>query len=664
MPGPRPDPDALLQHIIAEEQQETRGKLKIYLGAAPGVGKTYSMLHDALVERSKGLDVVIGVAESHGRQEINLIIKKFHILPKLSVNYNGKTLLEFDLDAALKRHPGLILIDEMAHTNVPNVRHKKRWQDIKELIDCGIDVYTTLNVQHIESLNNDVYQIIHAPVHETVPDLMLEMADTIELVDLPPEELLERLHDGKIYVPKQAELASEFFFRKGNLIALRELALRIVAQSVRAQVLLYRQNQGIKNIWPTSAKLLVCVGGNIESLRLIRIAKQISSNLKTDWVAVYVDTTFGRTSKQKLATATKQLHLAEQLGAEIRVLTGLNIVKEILAFAREQNVTQIMVAKHIRTRWRDIFMRNLSDEIVRESGEIDVYIMTGSKGQATSETGRKVKFQSEYSIHWHMYVFSISTIAIITWFSFLLSPFIGHNALIMLYMIGITTISLFGGLGPSILGSLFGIISYDFLFLGKPSSFTDFNPESWFVLLSMFGISQIISQLTIIMRRQIKVVRLFTNQTSALYKLSRQLSRTRGIDSLLCIGVDYIGTLFASEVLALLPRNGSLLVQAACNKNATQLSEKEQAIAEWVYKLGQNAGKGADSLSFSSALCIQLLAAQGVIGVLRIQPLQEDAFSSPENMRLLEACANQIALALEVDNLQEKQKLHISSHQL
>lgn len=307
MTDKRPDPNALLQQVIEEEQQKQRGKLKIYLGAAPGVGKTYSMLHEAMGEQAKGLDIVVGIVESHGRVEIEEILKNFVVLPKITVDYHGKKLQEFDLDSSLKRNPGLILIDEMAHTNVSGVRHKKRWQDIKELLDRGIDVYTTLNVQHIESLNDDVSQIIHAPVQETVPDFMIERANTIELVDLAPEDLLKRLAEGKVYVPKQARLAAEFYFRKGNLMALRELALRTLAKQVNTQVLLYRQGQGIRHIWPTMEKILVCVGPGPESHKLIRAAKRMATSLQADWIAVYVDSTRTQLSPTQRNQAIKNL---------------------------------------------------------------------------------------------------------------------------------------------------------------------------------------------------------------------------------------------------------------------------------------------------------------------------------------------------------------------
>ena len=430
----RPDPEKLLKRVQIEEEKKGRGKLKIYLGAAPGVGKTHEMLHDALEERVNKRDVIIGVVESHGRKDIEKMAKFFDSLPKKEIPYQGRELLEFDLDAALKRKPSLILMDEMAHTNVEGLRHKKRWQDIKELLDRGIDVYTTLNVQHIESLNDAVSQIVHAPIKETVPDSMIEMADTLELVDLPAEELIKRLHEGKVYVPAQAELAIEHFFKEGNLIALRELALRTVADRVGSDVILYRQDKGIKHIWPTKEKILVCVGPGPEAKKLIRAARRMAISLQIDWIAVFVETPKIQTSEMQRNYAIQNLQFAESLGGMTRVLTGFNLVKEIMTFAREHNVTQIMIWKNIRSRLRNIFFRDLADEIVRNSAEIDVYIMTGENKNISFP--RKSLFSSLIKGSLQNYIFGIFIVTLITAINFMLSYFLSEINLIMIYLPG------------------------------------------------------------------------------------------------------------------------------------------------------------------------------------------------------------------------------------
>ncbi len=648
MVGHRLDPEQLLQRTEDEERKERRGKLKIYIGAAPGVGKTYAMLHDALEKRDQDLDVVIGVAESHGRHDIESMLKKFEIIPRQTVHYRGRACLEFDLDAALQRHPGLILIDEMAHTNVPGLRHAKRWQDIKEFLDRGIDVNTTLNVQHIESLKDDVAQIIQAPIRETVPDSMIEMANTIEVVDLPPEELLRRLQDGKIYIPQQAELATEHFFRKGNLIALRELALRTTAERVSTDVLLYRQSEGIKRIWPIKDKILVCVGPRLESLKLIRAAKRIVTSLQADWIAVYVDTP-QYSSPSKRNSAIQNLRLAEQLGAVTHVITGFDIVKEIFDFAREQNVTQIMVRKHIITRWRGFFRRNLADELVRHSGEIDVYIMTGETSEPIAPTNRSSRLTS-----WKTYGLSFAIVAIATLLNVVLYPFLAGSNLVMVYLLSLVVIARFGQISLSILASVVSVLTYDFFFVPPFYSFAVADIEYVITLVVMLVVAQIISYLTIMTRRQSESARLVQYQTTALYTLSRQLMNTRGVNQLVALGATYIADAFNCDVIALLPKKSHLEIQS-CSPSKQRLNTKERSIAQWVYEMGQTAGLGTDTLAFSEALYLPLLTAQEPIGVLRIQPRTQQLFT-PEQMNLLEACVNQLALALDVDRMQEKSR--------
>ncbi|MFI4956003.1 MAG: DUF4118 domain-containing protein [Gammaproteobacteria bacterium] len=647
----RLNPDRLLKSAQEEARKENRGKLKIYLGAAPGVGKTYTMLHDAQEELNKGLDVTIGIIESHGRQDIDAMLKHFEMLPKQIVNYHGKKLNEFDLNAALNRHPALMLIDEMAHTNAPGLRHKKRWQDIKELLDRGIDVYTTLNVQHIESISDDVARIINAPIHETIPDTMIEMADTIELIDIPPEELLKRLHEGKVYFPDQAALASEFFFRKGNLIALRELALRVTAEHVGAQVLLYRQGQGIEHIWPSRDKILVCVGARPESRTLIRAARRIATALQATWVVVYVDIPNIKGAEEKRHLAIQNLQLAEKLGAETRILTGFDIVKEVMNFAREQNITQIMIWKHIRTRWRNLFFRSLVDEIVRYSGEINIYIMTGK----LSEDSIQKLATTKNTFSWKNYAVSLGIVSMATFIDFILYSHLGNSNLIMVYVLGVTIVALFGQMGPSIMASILSVLAYDFFFVPPLYSFSVSDIQYVFTLLVMLIVTQIISQLTLLTRRQAESARLAEYKTAALYTLSRQLASTRGTDNLLTIGTTYISNVFDSNVLILLPQNHHLTVRSMSQPNVT-LDDKEMGIAQWVHELGQEAGLGTDSLSFSKALYLPLLGTQSTLGVLRVEPSNPEALEAPDQKHLLETCAHQIALALEVDHLQEQSK--------
>jgi len=649
----RPNPEALLERVQEEERQEQRGKLKIYLGAAPGVGKTYAMLQDALAKRTQGLDVVVGVVESHGRNEILSMLKDIEILPKKAVEYRDKQLTEFDLGAALKRNPGLILMDEMAHTNVHGLMHPKRWQDIKELLDRGIDVYTTLNVQHIESLNDIVSQIIHAPIKETVPDSMLELADTIELVDLPPEDLLKRLNEGKVYFPAQAVIAKERFFRKGNLIALRELALRVMAELVNVQVLLYRQGLGIRHIWPTKEKILVCVGPGYESTKLIRTARRLATSLQAEWMAVYVETPNLQLSEDKHNSAISNLRLAEQLGADTRILTGFDVAKEIMNFAREQNVTQVVVWNRIRPYWRTWFFKSLADEIIRQSGEVDVYIVTGEREGA--KIPKPVTTPEKNTISWKIYGVALGIVGISTLINLVLYPYLHGSNLIMVYLLGVTIIALFGRMGPSILASVLSVLAYGFLFTPPFFTFAITEIQYIFTLLVMLVVAQTISHLTILTRRHSEAARFAGQRTATLLSLSRQLASTRGVDKLLEIASRYAAEVFDSDVLILLPESGHLTIRASYGKEE-KLNEKEQGVAQWVFDLGQMAGLGTDTLSFSDSIYVPLLASQGSIGVLRVKPIQSKHLFTPDQTHLLEACANQIALALEVDRLQDKMK--------
>jgi len=647
MVAKRQSPEQLLRRVQKEEHQASHGKLKIYLGAGPGVGKTYEMLHDALSMRTHDLDVIIGVVESHGREDIEAMCAHFEGLPRQEIIYHDKCCKEFDLDAALKRSPALILLDEMAHSNVPGLRHAKRWQDINELLDHGINVWTTLNIQHIESIKDTVSQIINAPINETVPDSMIELADTIELVDLPPEELLARLHEGKIYFPQQATLASEHFFRKGNLIALRELALRVAAERVGSDVLLYRQGEGIQQIWPTTDKILVCVGIHPDTAKLIRAAKRIATSLQAEWLAVYVDTPQLLFSSSKRNLAIKNLQFAESLGAKTHVLTGAMVVPAVMAFAREHNVTQIMILKHLHKRWRNWFRPSLADELVRQSEEVDVYIMTSSAD--------KVPLPHDVlapSVPWKIYGLSIAMVALTTWISvYFYSPAAGRNVAIIYYLLCVAIVALMGRFGPAILTSILSVIAYDYFFIPAFDNLSSIM--SYFAPLTiMFLVTQSIGHLALLARRQVDSVTAIQRQTTALYTFSRELTKTRGVDELIKLGTQYLANQFNCDVSALLPR-GQRLEICSSSQNQTTLDDKEFSIAQWVFEMGQPAGLGTDTLSFSNALYLPLLIGQCAIGVLRIQPKTKHLLT-PEQKGLLDSCVYQLALALDVDRRQEK----------
>jgi two-component system sensor histidine kinase KdpD len=646
----RPSPDKILKKIKEEEHKAARGKLKIYLGAAPGVGKTYTMLEDALQKREQNLDVVVGIVESHGRKEIEAFLRKFEILPKQVVIYHDKQLMEFDIDAVLKRSPALILVDEMAYANVPGLRHRKRWQDIREILDWGIDVYTTLNVQHLESLNDVVAEIIGVNIEETVPDFMLELADTIELIDIPPEEMIKRLQEGKVYFPEQIEIAKENFFRKGNLIALRELALRVTAERVGKQAFLYRQDLGIKQIWPIKEKLLVCVGPRTYSTKIIREASRIAKNLQIEWIAVYVDQIKIKPSIEKRNDAIQNLRLAQQLGAETKILTGYDLVKEIMNFAHDQNITLILVGKKIRSRWRDLLFRRLADEIVRHSDNISVYIITSQE----KDSLKHIKpVQAKKKTPYRVYGISITILVIASLINFLLFPHVHASNYIMIYLLAVTVIALFGEIGPSILASLLSVLAYDFFFVQPYYSFYVNSAEYLLTLIIMLLVAHIISYLTLITKHQVKAAKFAEQHIFSLHKLSRQLARIRGVDKLLQAGIWHISDQFNSEVTLLFPNEKGKLVVKDQVGAEDEVNEKERGVIQWVYEMGQMAGGGTETLPFLKPLYIPLLGFKGAIGVLRISPNEQGRQFNSEEMNILQASAHQIAIAIEVDQLQE-----------
>lgn len=374
----RPNPDDLLARVAADEAAAARGKLKIFFGAAPGVGKTYAMLEAGRKLAKQGVDVVVGYVEPHVRPDTQALVLGLDVLPRRSLEYRGRTITEFDLDAALARHPQLILVDELAHTNAPGATHAKRWQDVEQLLAAGIDVYTTLNVQHVESLNDIVTGITTVPIRETVPDRVFEQADEVELVDIAPDDLIDRLREGKVYVPDQARRAIENFFRKGNLTALRELSLRKTAERVGEQTLGYRQEHDVARIWPTSERLLVCVGPGPTSARLVRATRRMAAGLRASWTALHVEVA-GREllGADERARLEDNLRLAEELGATIAVAPGGDFAQAVLDYGREHNVTKIIIGKPLLSKWREWWRGTYVTDLIRCSGDIDVYVISG-----------------------------------------------------------------------------------------------------------------------------------------------------------------------------------------------------------------------------------------------------------------------------------------------
>ncbi|HSU66722.1 MAG TPA: DUF4118 domain-containing protein, partial [Tepidisphaeraceae bacterium] len=465
----RPDPDALLAEIRQDERKAARGKLKVFFGAAPGVGKTYAMLEEGRARAAEGIDVLVGYAEPHARPETEAILLGMELLPYLFVEYKTVRLKEFDLDAALKRRPAIVLVDELAHTNAPGMRHPKRYQDLTELLDAGIDVYTTLNVQHLESVNDIVERITGIKVRETLPDSVLETADEVELVDISPDELLERIQEGRIYAEELAERATRNFFSKGNLMALRELALRRTAERVDAQMESFRRENRVQALWPTSERLLVCISPSPLSARLVRSAKRLATGLKAEWIAAYVETP--RMSQADRDRAIQTLRLAQQLGAETITLSGERIGEEILSCAREKNVTRIIIGKPDRARWREFLFGSVVDEIIRGSGTIDIYVIRGDSGDVVQQPERPNAPQ----IAWPSYGWSVLGVAACTGIAWAVRA-AGHNDvdranLVMAYLLVVLVVAARLGRGPGILASVLAVGAFDFFFVDPRFTF-------------------------------------------------------------------------------------------------------------------------------------------------------------------------------------------------
>ena len=640
----RPDPDALLRVVQEEEARERRAKLKVFFGAAPGVGKTYAMLSEAQERRSEGLDVVIGVVETHGRSETAALIEGLEVLPRRELAYAGQFLPEFDLDAALQRRPGLILMDELAHSNVMGSRHAKRWQDVLELLDAGIDVYTTLNVQHLESLKDVVAQITGVLVRENVPDTVLERADEVELVDLPPDDLLLRMKEGKVYLPDQARHAQDHFFRKGNLLALRELALRHTAESVDAQMRRYMAAEGIHKTWAAGDRLLVCVGPSELSERLIRGTRRMAGALGAPWLALYVESRQHlRFTDEDRTRLEANLRLAEKLGGETAVIEGAGaLVEDILTFARDRNITKIVVGKPSRPRWVELVMGSTVDDLIRHSGTIDVYVISGEPGREPATPLIRRTITSPL----RNYLLSALTVAAASTLASLIFRRTELADIVMVYLLGILIVATRFGRGPSLLASVLSVAALDFLFVPPYYTFavTDFRHVGTFAVMLLMGV--VIGNLTERIRAQARLARGREQRTHALYRLGQELARSSGSAALVASALQNVATQFQSQGVLLRPDEHGRL-QAPPHPLAFPLNDQELGVAQWVFDHAEPAGLGTFTLPGARASYLPLKGAAGAIGVLGLLPQGAPRWAEPDQRQLLEAFATQTALALE-----------------
>ena len=646
----RPDPDDLLSRIQREEQ-EPRGKLKIFLGYAAGVGKTYAMLEAAHQRKQEDIDVVVGYVETHGRVETEARLAGLEVLPRKQESYRGITLTELDVDAVLKRRPQLVLVDELAHTNPPGLRHPKRYQDVEELLAAGIDVYTTLNIQHLESLNDVIAQITGVTVRETVPDSVLDQVTEIELTDLPPDELLLRLQEGKVYIPEQAAQAIQNFFRKGNLTALRELTMRLAARRVDEQMRDYMKTKAIPGPWPAAERLLVGISSHPLSERLVRSTYRLADELNTEWLAIHVETPGNsRLSPEGRGRVTRALLLAEELGGRSLILPGRSVPEVLLHYAREHNVTKIILGKPFRPRWKEILFGSVVDELVRMSGNIDIYIIS-VPGEA-DVVRREVAWQPHRP--WNRYLWAVFLVLAATGIGALFQHRISPTNLVMVYLLAVVVAAVYLGRGSSILVSILSVLAFDFAFTEPYYTFVVEDTEYILTFIGLLGVGLVISELTARVRDQAEAAQRREAETSILYTLSRDLSTADGLEAIIQAVADNVSQTFGRDVALFLPTDGKESLKMISKSSDFTLDENEMAVAAWSFKFGQIAGRGTDTLSASKGRYIPLMTPRGVVGVLSIKPKEERSPLTPDQRRLLETFSRQAALAIERAQLAEQ----------
>lgn len=643
----RPNPDALLQKVAADEAKAKRGRLKVFLGYAAGVGKTYAMLQEARRLAASGVDVVVGYVEPHGRPETESLLAGLPSLPMLEVPYRGTTLREFDVDAALARKPQVLLVDELAHTNAPGLRHVKRWQDIEEVLDAGIDVHTTCNVQHVESLNDVVAQVSGVIVRETVPDDVLNRADELTLIDVTPEDLLDRLRAGKVYLAPQAERALQSFFRRENLVALREMAMRRAAERVHVDVQSARQGKGTDAVWATRECLLVCVGPSPSSTKVIRAAKRLSNSLHAELVAVHVENDAARLlSDADRARLAANLRLAESLGAEIATLTGEDVVGETLEYAQRRNVTKIVIGKsETRRRWGS--PASLTDRLIRDSGHIDVYVVRGTEGPRSQPKIWLKEPLASARAWWG----SLGVLAGATGAAWLLDWLgLGEGNIIMTFLLGVVLTSVFFGRWPSVVASVLSVILFDIFFTEPYYTVVVRDSQYLVTFFIMLCVGLVTSALMASIHRQAAASTLRERRTDALYRLGRKLTGVIGRKFLAVETERVMSDVFGCEAAVLLPDDGRLrpIVDHAASFAA---DGSEIAVAQWVLDHQQPAGRGTDTLPAAQAYYLPLVSPEGTLGVLGLKHPDLDEFLLSDARSLVEAFASLLAMALERDRL-------------
>lgn len=660
----RPDPDALLARVQAEEARSRRGKLKVFFGATAGVGKTYAMLEAARRKKAEGVDVVVGYVEPHGRAETERLLEGLEAIPHLMLPYGGAVLREFDLDATLRRKPHIVLVDELAHTNAHGARHEKRWQDIDELRDAGIDVWTTVNVQHLESLNDVVASITSLRMQETVPDTVFESADEVELIDLPPEDLLQRLKEGKVYVPERVQVALQNFFRQGNLIALRELALRKTAERVDAAMDRYRATEGIAQTWAAGERILVALGPRSDGEMLVRAGKRLAAALHAPWIVVYVETAeLVRLSEAERNRRITWLRFAEQLGAETVTLGGHNAGQELLNYTRTRNVTRILLGEPSRSGLGRLLRPSTVDYLLRRIKGVDVTVVRTTEATLAARNPLLLRSAAYLATpasakrRWPGYVVAVAAVALATAIAWMARPLINDANVVMIYLLAIALVALRFGQGPSVLASATSVVAYNLFFVAPFFTLSVADGQYLITFGVLMTVGLLIGWLMSSVRMQARVAGHRERRTALLYAMARELTATRGTENIARVAVRHVGESFEAQVAVLLPDAQRKIRHPVGTAEAASLRGADLSIAQWVFDHGRHAGLGTDTLPGAPARYLPLAASEqtiGQLGVLAILPANARRILLPEQAHLLETFAAQIALALERAELAER----------
>ncbi|MBY0112915.1 MAG: sensor histidine kinase KdpD [Phycisphaerales bacterium] len=685
MPDARPDPAELLARIQRDDARvggesggsgSARGKLKIFFGMAPGVGKTYAMLAAAQRMAAQGVDVVAGVVETHGRVETEQMLLGLDILPRRKVEYSGTTLHEFDAEAAILRRPDILLVDEFAHTNAPGSTREKRWQDVQACLKAGVNVYTTLNVQHLESINDVVTQITGVVVRETVPDSAFDEADEIELVDLPTGALHERLRAGKVYLGDNAARAvdpSDGFFRKGNLTALRELALRRTAAWVDGEMRRYKQDRGIRGVWAAGERILVAVSPSPLSGKLIRAAKRMAAGLHAELIAVHVETP--RTANLSPADRerlTQNMRLAESLGATTSTLVGENAARTLIGFARARNVGKIVVGKTERPRWREIFTGSFIDSVIRESGDIDVYVVRGDDALPAAP-GRSSELRNESDTErvfttLGVYATALFLVGAVTGIGVTIFAGLDLANIAMVYLAAVVVSAIWLGRGPAMLAAAAGVAAFDFCFVSPRWSFAVSDVQYLLTFAVMLAVGLVVGTLAARTRTQARVAWDRERRTAALYALSRELALAQNGSDVATVAARHAHDLLGADVIVAVPVQGrplqalDVLAFGGSPDWFDDPAGRERGVAKWALDHAKPAGLGTQTLPASAGRYMPLVGTSGKLAVLGLRPVDRGEGSGGAGgfdasaVQLIDALANQIASALERVSLSESQQ--------